>query len=157
MAYTTKTLPPGGTEKERESNAKVEYLNLDKTAVVGQFSYDAPSQIPEVLSSSAGLTLEDVFNKFQPAIDVSLKDKDGNLHDGVKVKFKKMQDFNPKEITNNLPLLKDLKESEEGYNTMLRQLKNNTVFNRLLKKPEARQSLIDLFSSLIEELESNEK
>ncbi|WP_337040319.1 type VI secretion system contractile sheath small subunit [Emticicia sp. 17c] len=157
MAYTTKTLPPGGTEKERESNAKVEYLNLDKTAIVGQFSYDAPSQIPEVLSDPSGITLEDVFKKFEPTINVDLKDKEGNLHDGVKVNFKKMQDFNPKEITNSLPLMKDLKESEEGYNTMLRQLKNNTVFNRLLKKPEARQSLINLFSSLIEELENSEK
>lgn len=157
MAYNTKTLPPGGTEKERESNAKVEFLNLDKTAVVGQFSYDAPPIIPEVLSSSAGLTLEDVFKQFQPTINVNLKDKTGNLHDGVKVNFNKMQDFSPKEITNNLPLMRDLKESEEGYNTMLRQLKNNTVFNRLLKKPEARQSLINLFAALVDELENSEK
>jgi predicted component of type VI protein secretion system len=157
MAYTTKTLPPGGTEKERESNAKVEYLNLDKTAVVGQFSYDAPTTIPEILSDSSGLTLEDVFKKFQPNIDVALKDKEGNLHDGVKVNFSKMQDFNPKEMTNRLPIMRDLKESEEGYNTMLRQLKNNNVFNRMLKKPEARQSLINLFSSLIDELENSEK
>lgn len=157
MSYSTKTLPPGGTEKERESNAKVEYLSLSKTAVVGQFSNDAPPNNPQVLSSKAGLTFEDVFNEFKPVIDVNLKDKDGEFHEGVKVNFKKMQDFNPKEITNNLPIMRDLKESEDGYNTMLRQLKNNIVFNRLLKKPEARQSLINLFSSLVEELESNEK
>ncbi len=159
MAYITKTLPPGGTEKERESNAKVEYLSLDRTAVVGQFSYDAPSiataeEDEYILKNSAGVTLEDVFTKFKPKINVSLKDKEGNLNDDVPLTFNKMQDFSPKEITSNVPLMKDLKESEDAYNTMLRQLKNNNVFNRLLKKPDARQSLIGLFESLIDELES---
>lgn len=140
----------GGNEKPVEASEGIGNLPQNRTLYVGQFTADDPIAAEAVTGLK---TVEDVYAKFQPNVDVEFETEDGQTVQ-ENFKFANTADFQVKQMTARSNFLNDLSVQKDFYEKLVKQLRTNKVLQRALENADARQGMIDALTQLREELKS---
>ena len=140
----------GGNEVRIDASEGIANIPGNKTLLIEQLTADEPGSPQKV----EGLTtIEEVFEHFQPRIDVDFEDEAGQP---VKesLKFNSVADFSVKNMTAQSDFLSGLNNRKENYELIIKQLRSNKVLQKALQDPETRQAFIDALTELKKEVEA---
>ena len=141
----------GGNEIPVDANEAIKAIQDNKTLMIAQLTDDEPMQ-PEI---TTGLkTIQDVFEHFQPGLNLEMEDKNGMLT-YEELKFRNLGDFKPESIVSQSTMLNNLKIRQEQFTKINRQLKSNKMLQYLLSDPERKESLLDAIRIMIDELQAS--
>ncbi|MBL4746742.1 MAG: type VI secretion system contractile sheath small subunit [Flavobacteriaceae bacterium] len=142
----------GGNEVEVNANEAISDIPANRTLLIQKLTNET-TVTPEAVYGLQ--TVEDVFNKFSPKIDIEFQDKDGaTLNEAIK--FNNLGDFSPKSIKENSSFLSKLNIEQEQNTKTARQLSSNRALKKALENPETRAAILELLESSLKEIE-NEK
>lgn len=141
----------GGTEVKSDANEAFADIPQNRTLMVEKLTNDPPVK-PEMLTGLK--TIEEVFDHFQPAVDIEFEDTDG-VTKKENIKFSNLGDFGSKGITRQSKFLQDLHTEKDQYIKIAKQLKTNKILKAAIADPEAKQSVLDAIRALLTELEEN--
>jgi len=143
----------GGTEVKLDANEAILEIPQNKTLMVEKLTTNTPVK-PEIITGLK--TIDDVFDKFKPEIDVDYENADGSEQKET-IKFTNLGDFGLKGITRQSNFLGELTTEKEQYAKIIKVLKNHKVLKLALSNPEAKAALLDAIQGLIKELAESEK
>lgn len=139
----------GGSEVKIDANEAIAEIPSNRTLLVQKLTEEAPLQ-PE---TTYGLeTLEDVFERFQPSVELEFQDQEGN-EIPEKLDFKGLSDFSAKKLKENSPFLSQLNIEREQYLKISRLLSSNKALLKSLSDEEARAEMIQVLEAALLELE----
>lgn len=139
----------GGNEVKIDANEAIAEIPSNRTLLVQKLTEEAPLQ-PE---TTYGLeTLEDVFERFQPSVELEFQDQEGN-EIPEKLDFKGLSDFSAKKLKENSPFLSQLNIEREQYLKISRLLSSNKALLKSLSDEEARAEMIQVLEASLVELE----
>lgn len=138
----------GGNERPVEASEAIGNIPQNRTLFVGKLTADDPIA-PETVEGLK--TIDDVYAKFQPNVDVEFETIDG---ESVKenFRFSNTADFQVKQMTEHSNFLNGLSMEQEFYEKLVKQLRTNKVLQKALENDEARQGMIGALAKLREEL-----
>ncbi len=141
----------GGNERPVEASEAIGNIPQNRTLFVGKLTDEDPIA-PETVEGLK--TIDDVYEKFQPNVDVEFETVDGET---VKENFKftNTGDFQVKQMTEHSDFLKGLSLEQEFYEKLVKQLRTNKVLQKALENEESRQGMIDALTKLREELKES--
>ncbi len=140
-----------------DAQVGIQFLNPDRTAMLIPLEENCPTDPDEmVIEGKSTYTLGGLFNKVKPSIEVPIStgDEANPLQDET-IFFKSIKDFEPEEIMNRVPLLKDLKDKQTLI-TRLEQLMREEAFKKIMSDPAKKQALVGFLKSVVTEIESTE-
>ena len=139
----------GGNEVKIDANEAIAEIPSNRTLLVQKLTEEAPLQ-PE---TTYGLeTLEDVFERFHPSVELEFQDQEGN-EISEKLDFKGLSDFSAKKLKENSPFLSQLNIEREQYLKISRLLSSNKALLKSLSDEEARAEMIQVLEASLVELE----
>ncbi|MBF1352387.1 MAG: hypothetical protein HXO48_06895 [Prevotella sp.] len=139
----------GGNEVKIDANEAIAEIPSNRTLLVQKLTEEAPLQ-PE---TTYGLeTLEDVFERFHPSVELEFQDQEGN-EIPEKLDFKGLSDFSAKKLKENSPFLSQLNIEREQYLKISRLLSSNKALLKSLSDEEARAEMIQVLEASLLELE----
>jgi hypothetical protein len=139
----------GGNEVKIDANEAIAEIPSNRTLLVQKLTEEAPLQ-PE---TTYGLeTLEDVFERFQPSVELEFQDQEGN-EIPEKLDFKGLSDFSAKKLKENSPFLSQLNIEREQHLKISRLLSSNKALLKSLSDEEARAEMIQVLEASLLELE----
>ena len=141
----------GGNERPVEASEAIGNIPQNRTLFVGKLTDEDPIA-PETVEGLK--TIDDVYEKFQPNVDVEFETVDGET---VKENFKftNTGDFQVKQMTEHSDFLKGLSLEQEFYEKLVKQLRTNKVLQKALENEESRQGMIEALTKLREELKES--
>lgn len=140
----------GGTEVQSDANEAIQEIPQNRTLLVEKLTNDQPIK-PVV---TGGLTtVEEVFEHFNPAVDVDFENNEG-VGSKETLKFKNLGDFGAAGITRQSAFLKNLNTEKDQYVKIIKQLKTNKILKTALTDPEAKSALLESLKALISEIEA---
>lgn len=101
---------------------------------------------PEVVTGLS--TLTEVFHHYRPSISFLLKDEAGRTH-SQDYEFRQLRDFSINELISRSSLLSNQEIQLDCYTQILRQLRNNKMFNTILGSDSDRVLLLTSIRSLM--------
>ncbi|MBF1188577.1 MAG: hypothetical protein HXM02_11085 [[Eubacterium] sulci] len=139
----------GGNEVKIDANEAIAEIPSNRTLLVQKLTEEAPLQ-PE---TTYGLeTLEDVFERFHPSVELEFQDQEGN-EIPEKLDFKGLSVFSAKKLKENSPFLSQLNIEREQYLKISRLLSSNKALLKSLSDEEARAEMIQVLEASLLELE----
>lgn len=141
----------GGNEVKLDANEAIQEIPQNKTLLIEKLTADAPVK-PLVVNGLK--TVADVFNHFQPKVEMEFEDAEGATKK-ENLTFQHLGDFGLKGITNQSEFLSDLTTEKEQYQKIMKMLKTNKVLKSALADPESRTALLKAIKGLISELEES--
>ena len=139
----------GGNEVKIDANEAIAEIPSNRTLLVQKLTEEAPLQ-PETIYGLE--TLEDVFERFQPSVELEFQDQEGN-EIPEKLDFKGLSDFSAKKLKENSPFLSKLNIEREQYLKISRLLSSNKALLKSLSDEEARAEMIQVLEASLLELE----
>lgn len=139
----------GGNEVKIDANEAIAEIPSNRTLLVQKLTEEAPLQ-PETVYGLE--TLEDVFERFQPSVELEFQDQEGN-EIPEKLDFKELSDFSAKKLKENSPFLSQLNIEREQYLKISRLLSSNKALLKSLSDEEARAEMIQVLEASLVELE----
>lgn len=139
----------GGNEVKIDANEAIAEIPSNRTLLVQKLTEEAPLQ-PEMIYGLE--TLEDVFERFQPSVELEFQDQEGN-EIPEKLDFKGLSDFSAKKLKENSPFLSQLNIEREQYLKISRLLSSNKALLKSLSDEEARAEMIQVLEASLVELE----
>lgn len=139
----------GGTEVQTDANEAIQAIPQNRTLLVEKLTQDQPIK-PVVVKGLK--TVEDVFQHFDPKVEVEFENAEGVLKK-EELNFSNLGDFGGKGITRQSKFLKDLNTEKEQYIKVIKQLKTNKILKAALTNPEAKVALIESIKALLTEIE----
>ncbi|MBP5458163.1 MAG: hypothetical protein J6Y37_16875 [Paludibacteraceae bacterium] len=138
----------GGNEVKQTSSEGIANIPQNRTLFVGLLTADEPVS-PEAVANLK--TVEDVYAKFQPNVDVEFENAEGQT---VKenFRFQNTADFQVKRMTENSPFLGQLSVQKDFYEKLVKLLRTNKVLQKALENPDSRQAMVDALCQLRNEL-----
>ncbi|MEZ4905201.1 MAG: hypothetical protein R2822_27345 [Spirosomataceae bacterium] len=139
----------GGVVIDEGTSEAIKLLHDNKTAIVNKFTADSMSQAPvEGIQK-----LQDAFDHFQPEVEVSHTTEDGSevsetLH------FTNMTAFTVKGMIEQSGFLQELKGKEDDYQTLIKRLMTNKVFQKLLADPAGKAAFLEALQAMMDELDA---
>ncbi|SHJ02504.1 hypothetical protein SAMN04488096_10713 [Mesonia phycicola] len=141
----------GGTEVRQDSAEALNEIPQNRTLLVEKLTQNQPVKAEMIRDLKK---IDDVFNHYQPNVEIEFSDKDG-VESKETLHFSNLGDFGKNGIINQSDFLKDLDTEKEQYVKIIKQLKTNKILKAALTDPEAKQALLTSIQSLISELEPN--
>lgn len=142
----------GGQERKgNDANEAISDIQKNRTMLVQKLTADAPFK-PKVEEKLE--TVDAVFARFKPQIDVAFSDAEGTGVDET-LRFNNLGDFGKKGITAQSPFLQDLNGQQEDYQKFIKQLKSNKVLQKILADPAAKETYLTALRAMLQELEEN--
>jgi hypothetical protein len=139
----------GGTEVQGDANEAISEIAQNRTLMVEKLTDEAPFK-PEIVK---GLTsIDDVFNHYQPSVDVDFEDAEGNSKEET-LSFRGLADFGIKGITAQSAFLKDLTNQKEQFLKIVKQLKSNKLLRKALENPETKEAMLNAIYAMVREIE----
>ena len=140
----------GGNEVKPTNSEGISDIPQNRTMFIGRLTADEPVN-PEAVADLK--TVEDVYAKFQPNVDVEFEDAEGQT---VKENFRFLNtaDFQVKRMTVNSQFLGNLSVQKEFYEKLVKQLRTNKLLQKALENQESRQAMMDALSELRKELKN---
>lgn len=143
----------GGNEVKVDPNESIADIPSNRTLIVQKLTDEAPTA-PE---SVYGLeTIGDVFERFEPTVDLQHVDAEGNEVKEI-MTFKDLGDFGAKKIKENSDFLSKLDIEKEQGVKISRQLTSNRALQKALEDPDVKRAMMDVIESSIEEILANQK
>ena len=139
----------GGNEVKIDANEAIAEIPSNRTLLVQKLTEEAPLQ-PETIYGLE--TLEDVFERFHPSVELEFQDQEGN-EIPEKLDFKGLSDFSAKKLKENSPFLSQLNIEREQYLKISRLLSSNKALLKSLSDEEARAEMIQVLEASLVELE----
>ena len=139
----------GGNEVKIDANEAIAEIPSNRTLLVQKLTEEAPLQ-PETIYGLE--TLEDVFERFQPSVELEFQDQEGN-DIPEKLDFKGLSDFSAKKLKENSPFLSQLNIEREQYLKISRLLSSNKALLKSLSDEEAQAEIIQVLEASLVELE----
>ena len=139
----------GGNEVKIDANEAIAEIPSNRTLLVQKLTEEAPLQ-PETIYGLE--TLEDVFERFQPSVELEFQDQEGN-EIPEKLDFKGLSDFSAKKLKENSPFLSQLNIERGQYLKISRLLSSNKALLKSLSDEEARAEMIQVLEASLVELE----
>lgn len=140
----------GGTQGEVEKGSEgITELSKNRTMFITQLTDEAPYS-PELIYDIKNM--DEAFNTYKPNKEISFSMEDGSTTSEV-IEFDNLGDFGPKGITKKSTFLNDLKQKEDQYRAISKELKSNKALQSILSNPETRQAFVDVIKSLVNDLE----
>ena len=138
----------GPVIKMDDVSEAIKILDDCKIMIVGQYTDDPalPTQIDGVQK------LADAFEKLEPSKKVNLQDAQGQEVKET-LRFKQLEDFTVEGLINQSPFLSDLDSQREDYQTLSKRLSTNTIFQKALADPTAKQALLEAMKAMIQDIE----
>lgn len=138
----------GGNEVKQTSSEGIADIPQNRTLFVGLLTADEPIS-PESVANLK--TVEEVYAKFQPNVDVEFEDAEG-LTMKENFRFQDTSDFQVKKMTENSPFLGRLSVQKEFYEKLVKSLRTNKVLQKALENPDSRQAMVEALCQLKNEL-----
>lgn len=142
---------------DEESGSRVSVIDTNKTLIIDQFTSDADGEVPELLEDAR--TLKDVFQRFNPSVEVDFTDEDGSTVTET-LRFKEIKDFEANggkgKLVSNSPFLSGLKDEMDNAAKIRKQIEQNKRLREMLKNPESREELKQYLQQMLDELRDNE-
>jgi hypothetical protein len=140
----------GGNVEKIDASEAIADIPHNRTLLVEKLTADDP-----ITPVSVGKleTIEDVFAHFQPNVDVSFEDEEGQ-EVVENFRFNTVADFLVGNMTKNSPFLKELDNQKAFYNKMVKQLRSNKILQRALQNPDAKAGFVEALQAILAELES---
>lgn len=136
---------------EEDDGARVTLIDNNKTLIVDQYT-DNPVE-NEFFENPR--TMKDVFEHYQPSVEVEFTDRDGNSK-VEKLEFHDMQDFDVNggkgKLVSNSQFLSGVQNRIEGVKKVHKQLENNPRLRNILKDEAGREALKAMLQSMLDEL-----
>ena len=149
-----------GAQSQDGINAKVgiQYLVPNRTLLMLPLQEDCPTDPEEMLvEGEATYSMEKMFKRIQPSIEVSLNTGDeANPLQDVSISFKSIKNFEPDDIVDNVPLLRNLKD-QQSLISRVEQLMQEGAFQKIMKEPEKKEALVGFLKSIIADIEATEE
>lgn len=141
----------GGNERSVEASEAIGNIPQNRTLFIGKLTSEDPIA-PETVEGLK--TIDDVYAKFQPNVDVEFETADG---ESVKenFKFSNTGDFQVKQMTEHSTFLNGLSMEQDFYEKLVKQLRTNKVLQKALENDDARQGMIDALAKLRDELKES--
>lgn len=139
----------GGTEVKGDASEAFGEIPQNRTLLCEKLTADAPIK-PNIVEGLQ--TIEEVFEHFNPQIEVDFEDSEGGEKQ-EKLVFNGLADFGIKGITAQSTFLKDLTIEKEQYQKIVKQLKSNKLLRKTLENPQVKADLLSVMYALIKELE----
>ena len=146
----------GGNEVRVDANESIAEIPSNRTLLVQKLTDDAPSEPEGVYGLQ---TIEDVFERFEPTVQLEHVDAEGNEVKEV-MTFKGLGDFGADKIKENSEFLSGLDIEREQSLKIARQLSSNKALRKVLENPVLREALAEVLSTSIQEIneaQSNSK
>mgnify|MGYP001793811523 CR=1 FL=1 len=140
----------GGNEVRTDASESMADIAQNRTMFLQQLTAEAPVKPQAVYDLK---TVEEVFNHFQPSVEVEFETEDGSSKNEA-LKFNNLGDFSPKNITKQSNFLQDLSIQQEQYQKIGKQQKTNKLLHGVLTNPDAKQAFIVALQALIQELDA---
>jgi predicted component of type VI protein secretion system len=141
----------GGNEVRTDASESMADIAQNRTMFLQQLTAEAPVKPQAVYDLK---TVDDVFNHFQPNVEVEFETEDGS-NKNESLKFGNLGDFSPKNITKQSNFLQDLSIQQEQYQKIGKQLKTNKLLNGVLTNPDAKLAFVTALQALIQELDTH--
>ena len=139
----------GGTEAKGDASEAISDIPQNRTLMVEKFTAEPPIK-PEI---TEGLTsIDDVFNHFQPQVDVEFTDSEGAAKE-EKLAFHNLADFSAKGIVDQSEFLQDLTVQKDQFFKIIKQLKSNKLLRKALENPETKQATLNAIYALVKEID----
>ena len=140
----------GGNEVKKDASEAISNIPANRTLLIQKLTNEAPVT-PEAVYKLE--TVEAVFEKFAPKVDVEFQDETGA---DVKetINFRNLGDFNPKAIQENSQFLNKLNVEKEQNTKIVRQLTSNRALKKALDNSETRAAIIDALESSLSEIKT---
>lgn len=138
----------GGNEVKKDASEAISNIPSNRTLLIQKLTNEAPVA-PEAVYKLE--TVEAVFEKFAPKLDVEFQDETGT---DVKetINFRNLGDFNPKAIQENSQFLNKLNVEKEQNTKIVRQLTSNRALKKALDNPDTRAAIIEALESSLGEI-----
>ena len=128
----------GGNEVKVDANESIAEIPSNRTLIVQKLTDEAPAA-PE---SVYGLeTIEDVFQRFEPTVDLCHVDAEGNEIKEI-MTFTGLGDFGAKKIKEKSDFLSKLDIEKEQGVRITRQLTSNRALQKALENPTTSQKVV---------------
>lgn len=142
----------GGTEVKTDASEAFADIPQNRVLLAEKLTVN-PTVKPEIVD---GLTdIAKVFEHFAPQIDMSFETEEGTVR-RENIRFKGLDDFGVKGITNQSEYLNELNAKKDQYQKIIKQLKSNKLLKQALSDKETKQSFIEALQVLVKELEQAE-
>lgn len=140
----------GGNEVKVDASEAIADIPSNRTLLIQKLTHEAPVS-PEAVYGLQ--TVEQVFEKFAPSIEVEFEDEEG-AEVKEKVSFKNLGDFGSKSIRKNSAFLSKLDIKKEQNTKIVRQLTSNKALKKALENPEARAAIAQVIEESLKEIEN---
>ena len=137
----------GGNEVKVDANESIAEIPSNRTLIVQKLTDEAPAALE---------TIEDVFQRFEPTVDLCHVDAEGNEIKEI-MTFTGLGDFGAKKIKEKSDFLSKLDIEKEQGVRITRQLTSNRALQKALENPEVKNAIMDVIESSIEEILANQK
>ena len=134
----------GGNEVKVDANESIAEIPSNRTLIVQKLTDDGLE------------TIEDVFQRFEPTVDLRHVDAEGNEVKEI-MTFTGLGDFGAKKIKEKSDFLSKLDIEKEQGVRITRQLTSNRALQKALENPEVKNAIMDVIESSIEEILANQK
>jgi Type VI secretion system, VipA, VC_A0107 or Hcp2 len=138
----------GATSMPIETNVALGPLPENKSLFVQKLTNEDPAE-PEIVKGLE--TIEAVFDRFQPKIEIDFDNEDGSTT-GEEISFTKLTDFGPDKIIAKSNFLNELNAQKDEFTNMHAKLKANTSLQKVLSTPDQKAAFISVLNNLIAEL-----
>jgi predicted component of type VI protein secretion system len=132
----------------------VNAISQNKTLYIGQFT-DTVSE-PELYQEAE--TIDAVFEKFKPNINVEFQSEDGGMVE-ENLAFNNMKDFEVNngsgQLVQNSAYLLSVKNNIDANAKMRKNIEQNKRLRDLIGSPESKEELRNVLQSLLDELEGS--
>lgn len=148
-----------GSNSRDGINAQVgiEFLDANRTVLMLPLQEDCPMEPEEmVLEGAATYSIDRMFKELKPAIELSLNTGDEtNPLEDTSIQFTSIKSFEPNDIMDSVPLLRDIKDKQSLINRV-ELLMQEAAFQKIMKDPEKKQALVGFLRSVISDIEATE-
>ena len=141
-----------GTEVKTDASEAFADIPQNRVLLAEKLTIN-PTVKPEIVDGLTDITK--VFEHFAPQVDMSFETEEGTVR-RENIRFKGLEDFGVKGITNQSEYLNELNAKKDQYQKIIKQLKSNKLLKQALSDKETKQSFIDALQVLVKELEQAE-
>jgi predicted component of type VI protein secretion system len=142
----------GGQEVKPDASGGMTDLDQNRTLFVQKLTTEVEDNPKPVYDLK---TIDEVFQHFQPSVDVEFQDADGGAVQ-ESIRFNNLADFQSKGIQAKSNFLQDLTVHQEQYQKIAKTLKTSKQMKLVLENQATKAAFVNALQALIQELEETE-
>ena len=140
----------GGTEVKTDAFEAFVDIPQNRVLLAEKLTRNPPVK-PDIVEHLTDI--ESIFAHYGPKVEMEFESEEGVLRRET-LRFKGLEDFGVKGITNQSEYLKELSMKKLQYQKIIRQLKTNKLLKQAIANKETKENLIQALKMLIQELDT---